>query len=432
MSNLTRRHFLGIAAGTAAAGIAGYYFIAPKAKKKVVIIGGGAGGVIAAKYIRKAVNMIDVTLIEPNKHYHTCFMSNEVLAGTRSIDSIKFSYDKLSSQYGINMVYDTAIGIEANTKTVRLQGGTTIPYDRLIVSPGVDFQWDAIDGHDESLIEKIPHAWKAGSQTVILRQQLEAMKNGGTVIITVPPKPFRCPPAPYERASQIAQYLKQHKPQSKVLIFDANQAFAKQPLFIEGWKKLYGYGTDNSLIEWMSADQGGELVAVDAEEMTIYAGEFEDEHKADVINIIPVQKAGRIAIESGLADDNGWCPVNQETFESRLQKEIHVIGDSCIAGAMPKSAYSANSQAKVCAQAVISALEGGGMVEPSFVNSCYSLIGEDFAISVAAIYRLKDGQIQATEGASGSSPLDASLEYRQSEAAYASSWYNNITSDMFS
>jgi len=432
MSNLTRRHFLGLAAGTAAAGIAGYYFIAPKAKKKVVIIGGGAGGVIAAKYIRKAVNMIDVTLIEPNKHYHTCFMSNEVLAGTRSIDSIKFSYDKLSSQYGINMVYDTAIGIEANTKTVRLQGGTTIPYDRLIVSPGVDFQWDAIDGHDESLIEKIPHAWKAGSQTVILRQQLEAMKNGGTVIITVPPKPFRCPPAPYERASQIAHYLKQHKPQSKVLIFDANQAFAKQSLFFEGWKKLYGYGTDNSLIEWMSADQGGELVAVDAEEMTIYAGEFEDEHKADVINIIPVQKAGRIAIESGLADDNGWCPVNQETFESRLQKDIHVIGDSCLAGAMPKSAYSANSQAKVCAQAVISALEGGGMVEPSFVNSCYSLIGEDFAISVAAIYRLKDGQIQATEGASGSSPLDASLEYRQSEAAYASSWYNNITSDMFS
>ncbi|OAD19983.1 Flavocytochrome c sulfide dehydrogenase flavin-binding [Candidatus Thiomargarita nelsonii] len=171
MSNLTRRHFLGLAAGTAAVGIAGYYFLAPKAKKKVVIIGGGAGGVIAAKYIRKAVNMIDVTLIEPNKHYHTCFMSNEVLAGTRSIDSIKFSYDKLSSQYGINMVYDTAIGIEANTKTVRLQGGTTIPYDRLIVSPGVDFQWDAIDGHDESLIEKIPHAWKAGSQTVAILLQ---------------------------------------------------------------------------------------------------------------------------------------------------------------------------------------------------------------------------------------------------------------------
>jgi len=432
MSNLTRRHFLGLAAGTAAAGMAGYYFIAPRARKKVVIIGGGAGGVIAAKYIRKADSTIDVTLIEPNKHYHTCFMSNEVLSGTRSIDSIKFGYDKLSSKYGINMVYDTAIGIEANTKSVRTQSGTTIPYDRLIVSPGVDFQWDAINGYDESLIEKIPHAWKAGSQTVILRKQLEAMKNGGTVIISVPPKPFRCPPAPYERASQIAHYLKQHKPQSKVLIFDANQAFAKQSLFFEGWKKFYGYGTDSSLIEWIAADQGGELVSVDADKMTIYAGEFEDEHRADVMNIIPAHQAGIIAIESGLADDSGWCPVNQQTFESLLREDIHVIGDSCIAGAMPKSAYSANSQAKVCAQAVISALEGGRMVEPSFVNTCYSLIGEDFAISVAAIYRLEDGQIQATQGASGTSPLDASLEYRRSEAAYAYSWYNNITSDMFS
>jgi len=432
MSNFTRRHFLGLAAGTAAAGIAGYYFIGPRAKKKVVVIGGGAGGVIAAKYIRKADKMIDVTLIEPNKDYYTCFMSNEVLSGGHSIDSIKFGYDKLSSQYGIKMVYDSAIAIDANAKNVRLQSGTTIPYDRLIVSPGVDYRWDAIDGHDESLIEKIPHAWKAGKQTVILRKQLEAMKNGGTVIITVPPKPFRCPPAPYERASQIAHYMKQHKPQSKVLIFDSNQAFAKQPLFIEGWKKLYGYGTDKSFIEWIPPQDGGELVAVDAEEMTIYAGEFEDEHKADVLNIVPPQKAGKIAIESGLADDTGWCPVNQQTFESSLQKDIHVIGDSCIAGAMPKSGYAANSQAKVCAQAVISALEGGKMVEPSFVNTCYSLLGDDFAISVAAIYRLKDGKIQATQGASGTSPLDASLEYRRSEAAYAYSWYKNITSDMFS
>ncbi|MEN8220902.1 MAG: NAD(P)/FAD-dependent oxidoreductase [Pseudomonadota bacterium] len=431
MSNLTRRHFLTLAAGTAAAGMAGYYFLAPSTKKKVVIIGGGAGGVIAAKYIRKADTTIDVTLIEQNKHYYTCFMSNEVLSGERSIDSIKYSYDNLSSQHGVNMVYDRAIGIEPAAKKVRLHGGETIAYDRLIVSPGIDFRWEAIDGYDANLIEKIPHAWKAGEQTIILRRQLEAMKDGGTVIIAPPPKPYRCSPAPYERASQIAHYLKLEKPKSKVLILDANQAFAKQALFIEGWKKLYGYGTDNSLIEWIPSDQGGNIVSLDADQMTVYAGEFEDEHTADVINIIPAQKAGRIAIESGLADDSGWCPINQKTFESTLHKDIHVIGDACIAGAMPKSGYSANSQAKVCAQAVISALQDTKMVEPSFVNTCYSVVGEDFAISVTGIYRLKDGKIEVSQNASGVSPLEASDQYRKSEVAYAYSWYKNMTHDMF-
>jgi sulfide dehydrogenase [flavocytochrome c] flavoprotein subunit len=420
-----------LAAGTAAAGMAGYYFIAPSTKKKVVIIGGGAGGAIAAKYIRKTDTTIDVTLIEQNKHYYTCFMSNEVLSGERSIDSIKYSYDNLSSQYGVNMVYDRAIGIDPAAKKVRLHGGETIAGERLIVSPGIDFRWEAIDGYDASLIEKIPHAWKAGEQTIILRRQLEAMKDGGTVIVAPPPKPFRCPPAPYERASQIAHYLKHHKPKSKVLILDANQTFAKQALFIEGWKKLYGYDTDNSMIEWISSDQGGNIVSVDAEHMTVYAGEFEDEHTADVINIIPAQKAGRIAIESGLADDSGWCPINQKTFESTLHKDIHVIGDACIAGAMPKSGYSTNSQAKVCAQAVISALQDAKMVEPSFVNTCYSIVGKDFAISVTGIYRLKDGKIEVSQNASGVSPLEASDQYRKSEVVYAYSWYKNMTHDMF-
>jgi len=430
MSNLTRRHFLGLAAGVGAASIAGYYLLAPS-KKKVVIIGGGSGGIIAAQYLRKADSTIDVTIIEANKHYHTCYMSNEVLGGKRTIDSIKFNYDKVSQRYGINMIYDQAIGIDPKAKHVRLKGGETIGYDRLVVSPGIDFKWETINGYDASMIEKVPHAWKAGSQTVILRQQLAAMKNGGTVIITVPPKPFRCPPAPYERASMIAQYLKVHKPKSKVLIFDANQAFAKQSLFMEGWEKLYGYGTENSLIEWIPSDQGGKLVGVDADKRMIYTGEFEDEHHADVLNVVPAQRAGQIAVESGLANESGWCPINQKTFESSLQKDIYVIGDSCIAGAMPKSGYAANSQSKVCAQAIIASFQNVGMVEPSFVNTCYSIVGDDFGISVAGIYKYKDGKIQVSQDAFGVSPLNASSKYRKSEVAYAHSWYQNLTNEMF-
>ena len=429
MSKLSRRHFLGMAAtGIGAASLLGYYILAPK--KKVVIIGGGAGGVIAAKYLSKEDSTIEVTLIEANHDYYTCFMSNEVLGGRRTIDSIKFGYDKLSHKYGINMIYDKAVSIDANAKTVRLQSGQIIEYDRLVVSPGVDFKWEAIKGYDASLIEKFPHAWKAGSQTVILRKQLEAMKDGGTVIIAVPAKPFRCPPGPYERASQIAQYLKQNKPNSKVLILDANNSFAKQALFIEGWKKLYAYGRANSMIEWNPSNP---LVSVDAESRTIYTGEFEDEYSADVINIIPPQRAGKIAIENGLANESGWCPINQRTFESSLQKDIYVIGDACIAGSMPKSAYSANSQGKVCARAIIASFKKVGIVDPSFANTCYSIVGDEFGVSVSSVYRYQagTGTIKVSHNAAGVSPLNASPEYRKSEVAYAHSWYNNMTHEMF-
>ena len=430
MSNFTRRHFLGLATGAVTASVVGYYLFAPSTKQKIVIIGGGAGGIIAAKYIRQADSTLDVTLIEQNTHYYTCFMSNEVLGGERTIDAIKFNYDQLN-QYGINLVHDKAIRIDPITKQVHLQSGNTLSYDRLVVSPGISFQWDAIKGYNERVSEQIPHAWKAGSQTLLLQQQLHAMKNGGTVILTVPPKPFRCPPGPYERASQIAQYLKRHKPKSKILIFDANQSFPKQALFMEGWEQLYGYGTENSLIEWIPQNKGGQVVAVDAKTRVIYASEFEDKHRADVLNVIPPQQAGLCAVESGLTNDSGWCPINQKTFESSLHKDIHIIGDACLAGVMPKSAYSANSQAKVCAHAIISSLHGVEMARPSLVNTCYSAVGEEFAISVAAVYRLEGDKIKVSQNASGVSPLNASAAYRKNELAYAHSWYNNITHEMF-
>jgi len=433
MSDLNRRKFLSLTAGATTVSALGfpYISIAGEAKQKVVVIGGGSGGTIAAKYIRMADPTIDVTLIEQDENYFTCFLSNEVLSGDRTIDSIKFGYGGLD-KYGVKMVHDTATEIDPIKKTVKVAGGDTISYDRLIVSPGVAFKWDGIDGYDEKTAETITHAWKAGPQTVTLRKQIEAMPDGGKVIISSPPKPFKCPPGPYERASQIAMYLKKNKPKSKVLILDSSQKFSKQGLFTKGWTELYGYGTDNSMIEWVSSDNGGNITGLDAKNMTVIAGEMEDEHKADVINIIPAQVAGKVATANGLANDKGWCPVNQRTFESSLHKDIHIIGDACIAGKMPKSAYAANSQAKVCAAAVIAALKGTDMEEPSYVNTCYSIVGEEFGMSVAMVYKLNaDGQIVGIKGAGGLSAIDASPETRKREIMYAHSWFKNITHEMF-
>ncbi|WP_069470124.1 NAD(P)/FAD-dependent oxidoreductase [Candidatus Marithrix sp. Canyon 246] len=428
MSNFTRRQFITIAA--AAASIVSIPFIVRGVSKKVLVIGGGSGGAIAAKYIRMADQNIDVTLIEQNKYYHTCFMSNEVLSGKRTIDSIKFSYDGLN-KYGINIIHSRAINIDPVAKKVRLAGGEEVAFDKLIVSPGIEFNWDAIEGYNAEIAEKIPHAWKAGSQTVTLRKQLEQMKDGGSVIISIPAKPFRCPPGPYERASQIANYFKYHKPKSKVLLFDANQAFSKQALFTQGWEQMYGYGTDNSIIEWIPSNSEGKVTGVNVKANAVIAGEFEDEYPADVLNIIPPQTAGKIAIDSGLTNDSGWCPVNQKTFESSLHKDIHVIGDACIASPMPKSAYAANTQAKVCAEAIVSELQEREMATPSYLNTCYSVVGDDFAISVAAIYRLENGKIVSIKGSGGLSALNASAATRKYEVAYAHSWFNNITYDMF-
>jgi sulfide dehydrogenase [flavocytochrome c] flavoprotein chain len=430
MPKITRRNFLKMTAGTAAAGMINFPFIAHGAKKQVIVVGGGAGGATAAKYIAQTDSSIEVTLIEQHKNYYTCFMSNEVLAGKRSLDSLKFGYDNLA-KYGINVVHDHVTDIDAIAKTVTTQNGKTFIYDRLVVAPGIDFKWEAIDGYDEKVAKKIPHAWQFGHQMTGLRNQLNAMKDGGQVIIAVPPKPYRCPPGPYERASLIAHYLKHHKPKSKILIFDANQAFSKQDLFTQGWEKLYGFGTDNSLIDWIPADKGGTVSGVDANNMTVVAGEFEDKHQADVINLIPPQKAGKIAVDAGLTNESGWCPVNPKTFESTLQKHIHVIGDASMISPMPKSGYAANSQAKICAMAVVAALQGVEMGKPSYVNTCYSMISENYAVSVATVYRLEGDKIVSVKGSGGFSPMDATAEDRKREALYAHSWFKNITHDIF-
>lgn len=422
--SFTRRGFLTTAGAVTAVGMFGFPYIALGAGKKVVVVGGGTGGATAAKYIKMMDASIDVTLIEANKEYYTCYMSNEVLAGDRKLDSLKFGYTGIAKR-GVNVVNDMVTAIDTEKKMVKTAGGKEFAYDRCIVAPGVDFKWDAIKGYDEKAAETFPHAWKAGPQTALLRKQLESMADGGVVIISAPGNPYRCPPGPYERASQIAHYLKQHKPKSKILILDAKDKFAKEGLFKQAWEKLYP-----GMIEWRPGPDNG-VLEVKAGEKSVVTN-F-DTIKGDVINIIPPQKAGKIAQEAGLANDKGWCPINPKTFESTLKAGVHVIGDACIAGDMPKSAYAASSQGKVCAAAVLDLLSGKEPGVPSYLNTCYSIAGHDYAFSVAGVYKMSaDGKsIVSVEGSGGLTPKDASVEQLKREVQYAYSWFNNITQDIF-
>lgn len=422
--SISRRSFLklagsSLAAASALPAVADHHMGAKG--HHVVVIGGGFGGAAAAKYIRRLDPSVKVTLVDGSANHVTCPFSNLVLGGVRTMDQITVSFDTLQKKHGVNVIQDWVTGIDAAAQTVALKDGEPIKYDRLVVSPGIDFNYGKIEGLTEELAEsKIPHAWKAGEQTVLLQKQLEAMDDGGTVIISVPGNPYRCPPGPYERAGMIAHYLKQNKPKSKVLILDAKDKFAKQGLFIQGWKDVYG-----DMIEWVSGPNGGTVTAVDADAMTVTAGG--KTIKGDVINIIPPQKAGMIAHVAGLTDESGWCPVNQKTYESTIHKSIHVIGDASIAGPLPKSGYSANSEAKVCAAAVVAMLKGQDVSVPTWVNTCYSFVAPEYGVSVAAVYALdENNKTIAVKDAGGVSPAGGNVK---AEAAYADSWYKNIVAD---
>lgn len=433
-TRINRREFIRFAGTMGAA--AGMTFALPAcaqtksggaAGAKVVVIGGGYGGTIAAKYIRMMDPSIDVTLVTGENTYTSCPMSNWVLAGMHKFDWLNHSYDKLAADYEITVVPEMATNIDPEGRKITLKSGTTLSYDRAILSPGIGFKWGAIEGYDEAAAELCPHAWKAGPQTQLLKQQLDAMPDGGKFVIVAPENPFRCPPGPYERASLVAYYLKANKPKSKIIILDAKDKFSKQGLFVAGWQKLYGYETENSLIEWIPAANDGKVTEVDPKRK-IAVTEF-GEHQADVLNVIPPQKAGHIAEAAGLTDDTGWCPVEHKTWESKMHPNIHVVGDAAIPGPLPKSGYAANSEAKVCAAAVVDLLNGRDPGEPSWVNTCYSLLAPDYGISVAMVYRLgADGQVAEVEGAGGTSPEGGNTA---AEAIYAESWYNNIMDDMF-
>ena len=426
MSEINRRDFIRLA-GLAGASL-GFPQLALGASRKVVVVGGGVGGCTAAKYLRKLDPSLDVTLIETKKVYQSCFMSNEVLSGDRTLASITFDYEGLRKR-GVKIVIDRVSAIEPDKKQVVTDSGEQFGYDACVVSPGVGFKWDAIEGYDAEVAETIPHAWFAGPQTLILRKQIESMPEGGKVIIVAPPNPYKCPPGPYERAAQIAMYCKHHKPKAKILILDPKDSFSKQGLFRQGWSKLYGFGSENSMIEWVGAAGGGKVEELYPKEMTLQA-EIE-EFKGDVINIIPPQKAGQVAFASDLTDGD-WCPVDKLTFESSRHKDVYVLGDASSAAKMPKSAYAANSQAKVAAAAIISRFNGIEPPDPTFVNTCYSILGEEHGISVAAVYSLdkESNTILPVKGAGGLSPMDASDLQRKREVSYAHSWFKNLIDDM--
>ncbi len=434
MNKLSRRNFIKTSAVIGAASLtAGFSpFVIGGAKKKVVVVGGGIGGATAAKYLRMMDSSIDVTVIEGNKHYHTCFLSNEVLSGERTMDSIKFGYTGLT-KHGVKVVYDWVTGIDSGKQVVKTKGGKSFKYDRCIVSPGVDFKWEMIDGYDAAESKVTPHAWKAGPQTAMLRKQLEDMKNGGTFVMAPPPNPFRCPPGPYERVAQVAHYFKQHKPKSNIIILDPKKKFSKFGLFSSGWARHYGYDPKNptagGMITWINSENGGKVSAYDASSNTVIAeaGKF----TGDVVNIIPAQKAGKIASDAGLTNAKGWCPIDGKTFESTQQKNIHVIGDSAIAKPLPKSGYAANSEAKVCAAAIVALLNGDATPHPTYVNTCYSIIAPGDGISVAMVYDYKDGKIVKVKGSGGLTPKKFNAKLRAREQQYAYSWFDNITQDTF-
>ncbi len=415
----TRRHLLKL---TAATGLAPA-IVSAQGKARVVVIGGGFGGATAARTLKALQPSLDVTLVEPNPVYTSCPFSNSVLANLREIDQQQFRYDGIRGA-GVTVAATSAMAVDADAKTVTLADGNRLAYDRLVMSPGIDFNWSAIQGYDEAAAEKMPHAWKAGAQTVLLRRQLQAMDDGGLVVLSSPANPFRCPPGPYERASLIAYWLKIWKPKSKLLLLDAKDAFSKQRLFQNGWAELY-----QGMIEWVPLSQGGKVTAVDPATLTLTT-EF-GSHKATVANVIPPQKAGAIAAQAGVADRTGWCPVEPVAFESTLRPNIHVLGDAAIMGGMPKSAFAANAQAKVCAAAIVKLLAGQKPQEPIVINTCYSLVAADYGISIAGVYRPDKGQLTDIPGAGGTSPLVAVGGLRGQEALYASSWFRTIAAETF-
>jgi NADPH-dependent 2,4-dienoyl-CoA reductase/sulfur reductase-like enzyme len=415
----TRRHFLKL---SAAAGLAPAV-VSAQGRAKVVVIGGGFGGATAARTLKALQPALDVTLVEPNPVYTSCPFSNAVLANLREIDRQQFGYDGIKSA-GVTVAQTSATAVDAEAKSVTLADGNRLSYDRLVMTPGIDFNWGAIAGYDEAAAQKMPHAWKAGDQTVLLRRQLQAMDDGGLVVMSAPANPFRCPPGPYERASLIAYWLKIWKPKSKLLLLDAKDAFSKQRLFQNGWAELYP-----GMIEWVPLSQGGKVTSVDPATLTLTT-EFAS-HKAAVANVIPPQKAGAIAAQAGVADRTGWCPVEPVAFESTLRPGIHVLGDAAIMGGMPKSAFAANAQAKVCAAALVRLLAGDKPQDPILINTCYSLMAADYGISIAGVYRPDKGQLTDIPGAGGTSPLVAVGGLRGQEALYASSWFRTITAETF-
>ncbi|SEL24279.1 cytochrome-dependent sulfide dehydrogenase (flavoprotein) [Roseovarius nanhaiticus] len=419
---LNRRLFLGTGAAAAASLTAPAVLAQGSGKPRVLVIGGGAGGATAARYIAKdSDGAIDVTLVEPSRSYYTCFFSNLYLGGFKEMDDLGHTYGTLAAAHGINVVHDWAVGVDRDAKTVALASGASLPYDKLILSPGIDFVDGAVEGWSLAAQNAMPHAYKGGTQTALLKAQVQAMPQGGTFAMVAPPNPYRCPPGPYERISMVAHLLKEANPSAKIIVADPKAQFSKMALFQEGWLKHYP-----GMIDWIGADFGGGNVSVDPDAMTVTIDS--EVVQVDACNVIPAQKAGHIAELAGVTDGD-WVPVNAADLSSKADADIHVLGDAADQGDMPKSGFAANSQAKVCANAVRGALTGSRVFPAKFSNTCWSLIETNDGVKVGATYEATDEKIAKVDGFISQPGEPADLRkatYEESEG-----WYAGIIADMF-
>jgi NADPH-dependent 2,4-dienoyl-CoA reductase/sulfur reductase-like enzyme len=423
MRDITRRKF-GLLAGAGVTSLTLPYYARAQGKPRAVVIGGGAGGATAARYLAKdSGGGLDVTLIEANPQYVTCFFSNLYLGGYKSFESITHGYDTLASNYGITIVNGMAETVDRDAKTVVMVDGSTVPYDRLIVSPGIDLIYDSVPGYSQEAAEIMPHSWKAGPQTRLLKAKLDAVENGQQIVMVAPPNPYRCPPGPYERVSMMAHILKEKGfTDAKIIVIDPKDKFSKQALFEEGWARHYP-----GMVEWYGPEVHGGIKGVDPQ-----TGEVEtdlDTFKGTLVNVIPAQKAGMIAEKAGLANDSGFCPIDPKSMRSTADENIFVIGDASIAGDMPKSAFSANSQAKVAAMAVRGDLTSSKVFPAKYSNTCWSLIGTNDGVKVGAQYAPTDEKIASTSSFISQTGEDASL--RQATYEESVGWYAGITADIF-
>ena len=422
MTKLTRRQF-GLLTGASAAALGFPALLRAQTKPRVVIVGGGAGGATAARYLAKdGKGEIDVTLIDDSDKFTTCFFSNLYLGGYRDFDSITHGYDRLQSDYGVTKLTGMAVSVDRAAKTVEMADGTSVAYDRLILSPGIDLIWDSVPGYSKEAAEIAPHAWQAGPQTQLLKDKLDAITSGQQVVMVAPPNPYRCPPGPYERVSMMAHLFKSKGVDAKIIVLDPKEKFSKQGLFMAGWEKYYP-----GMVEWIGPDVHGGIKGVD-----VNAGTVEtdlDTFNGDLLNIIPAQKAGEIASAAGLTDDSGFCPIVAESMRSTIDENIFVIGDASIAGAMPKSGFSANSQAKVAVMNIRGDLTGSKVFPAKYSNTCWSLIETDDGVKVGAQYAPQDGKIASTS--SFKSKNGESEAVRKATYEESLGWYKGITTDMF-
>ncbi len=423
MSGLTRRQFAGVL-GLSAAALTMPIKAMGQAKPKVVVVGGGAGGATAARYLAmNSKGAVDITLIENSETYTTCFFSNLYLGGVREYDSITHRYDTLANDYDINIVQAYATEIDRSAKMVKLEDGSSIAYDRLVLSPGIDLLFDSVPGYSEQAAEIAPHAWQAGPQTKLLKDKLDALSNGDNVLMLAPPNPYRCPPGPYERVSMMAHLFKNKgMTNSTITIIDPKPKFSKQGLFTAGWENHYP-----GVIEWIGPDIHGGVLGVDVDAGTIET-DF-DTFEGTLLNIIPKQQAGAIAHQAELVNESGYCEIDSDSMRSVVDENIFIIGDASVAGAMPKSAFSANSQAKVAAMVILGDTIAARTFPARYSNTCWSMIGTDDGVKVGAQYASIDGKIESTSNFI--SQVDDDAMVRKATFAESLGWYDGITQDIF-